>query len=92
MPNGITVKQGSGGSRVEVQCEHQSGLVYVVPADASWVCTDEMRPAHAIAGFLKELALLENPQVKDAMQRWGIYYRELPLEASGDVDKANVTS
>jgi hypothetical protein len=84
MPNGITVKQGSGGSRVEMECEHQRGLVYIVPADASWVCTDDLRPAHAIAGFLKDLARLDSPQVNDAMQRWGIYYRELPLEAAKD--------
>lgn len=92
MPNGITVKQGSGGSRVEIQCEHQSGLVYVVPADASWVCTDDMRPAHAIAGFLKDLAQMDSPQVQDAMQRWGIYYRELPLEAAEDVAQENAKS
>jgi hypothetical protein len=92
MPNGITIKQGSGGSRVEVQCEHQKGLIYVVPANASWVCTDRMRPAHAIAGFLKELTLLDIPQVQDAMQRWGLYYRELPLEAAEGVIKDNVTS
>jgi hypothetical protein len=84
MLNGITVKQGSGGSRVEIQCEHQSGLLYVVPADASWVCTDDMRPAHAIAGFLKDLSLLDNTQVHDVMQRWGIYYRERPLESAED--------
>jgi hypothetical protein len=84
MPNGITVKQGSGGSRVEIQCEHQNGLVYVVPGDASWVCTDDMRPAHAIAGFFKDLSRLDNTQVHDVMQRWGIYYRELPLEPAED--------
>ena len=92
MPNGITIKQGSGGSRVEMECEHQHGLVYVVPGDASWVCTDDLRPAHAIAGFLKELTRLDSIQVNDAMQRWGIYYRELPLEAAAEGSQESVQS
>ena len=32
--------------------------------------------------FLKELIHIDNPQVKEAMQKWGLYYRELPLEQS----------
>ena len=79
MPNGITVKQGSGGSRVEIQCEHQNGLLYVVPGEMSWVCPDETRHAHSLAGFFKELTRLNNPEVKRLMERWGVYFRERPL-------------
>ena len=28
----------------------------------------------------KELAGLEDPRVKEAMQRWGLYFRERPLD------------
>ena len=79
MGYGITVKQDTGGSRVEVQCKHQRGLLYVVPAEASWVCTPELVHAHALAGLLKELSALKDPSVQQVMQKWGIYYRERPL-------------
>jgi hypothetical protein len=76
---GLAVKGESGSKRVELECEHQSGLLYVVPSEATWVCSDELLHVHALAGFLKELVQLDNPQVKQAMQRWGLYYRERPL-------------
>ena len=76
---GLSVKGESGSKRVELECEHQSGLLYVVPSEASWICSDELLHVHALAGFLKELVQLDNPQVKEAMQRWGLYYRERPL-------------
>jgi len=79
MAYGITVKKDTGGSRIEIQCKHQNGLVYVVPAEASWVCSEELLHAHALAGFLKDLTKLEHPQVQQIMQKWGIYYRERPL-------------
>lgn len=85
MAHGITVKQDTGGSRVEVQCAHQNALVYVVPAEASWVCTDELVHAHAIAGFFRDLAALDLPDVQRVMQKWGVYYRERPLD---DEDEA----
>ena len=76
---GLTVKHDSGGKRVEIQCAHQNGLLYVVPSEASWVCSEELLHAHAIAGFFRQLIELDNPQVKDLMQRWGLYFRERPL-------------
>jgi len=82
MPNGIKIKEGTGASRVEIECEHQSGLLYVIPGEASWVCSDSFRPAHAIAGFLKELDRLAIPQVREIMNRWGLYYRERNLKDS----------
>lgn len=81
---GLTVKHDSGGKRVEMQCAHQNGLLYVVPSEASWVCSEELLHAHAIAGFFKQLAELDNPQVKEIMQRWGLYFRERPLASQDD--------
>ena len=77
---GITVKPGEGMTRIQVTCEHQSGLIYVVPAERSWVCSAENIPAHALAGFFRELVALKHPGVQDLMQQWGLYYRQLPLE------------
>ena len=82
---GLTVKHDSGGKRIEVQCKHQNGLIYVVPGEASWVCSPELLHVHALAGFFSQLVGLNDQRVKDAMQRWGIYYRERPLaEENGD--------
>ena len=80
MPYGITVKQDQGGKRLAIRCMHQNGLLYVVPSDATWVCSQEHLHAHALAGFLGELIRLQNPQVKELMQRWGLYFRERPLD------------
>ena len=81
---GLTVKHDSGGKRVEIQCAHQNGLLYVVPSEASWVCSEELLHAHAIAGFFRQLIELDNPQVKEAMQRWGLYFRERPLASQDE--------
>ncbi len=81
---GLTVKHDSGGKRVEIQCAHQNGLLYVVPSEASWVCSEELLHAHAIAGFFRQLIELDNPQVKDLMQRWGLYFRERPLASQDE--------
>ena len=78
---GLTVKHGSEGKRIEMQCEHQNGLVYVVRGEASWVCSDELLHAHALAGFFRELVELDDERIGDVMQRWGIYYRQRALAA-----------
>ena len=75
---GMTVTTGSEMTRIQVSCEHQNGLIYVVPAERSWVCGSEHLPAHALAGFFRELAALQLPAVQDLMTQWGIYYRDLP--------------
>ena len=77
---GLMVKPGEGMTRVQISCMHQSGLLYVVPAEKTWVCSQEHMPSHALAGFLAELMDLEDPRVKELMQRWGIYFRQLPLD------------
>jgi hypothetical protein len=76
----IDVKHGDGGDRLEIGCVHQQGILYVVPAEANWVCSSEEMHGHALAGFFKELVKLEDPQVKSLMQRWGMYFRERLLK------------
>ena len=75
---GLQVKSSEDMTRIQAVCEHQRGLIYVVPAERSWVCTPESMPAHALAGFFRELSALKNTAVEDLMKQWGIYYRQLP--------------
>lgn len=83
-PHGVTVKNGEDMARVQVTCPHQSGLIYAVPGDLSWVCTDDLRAAHALAGFFRELTALKDPRVESLMQQWGVYYRSLPLDSEAE--------
>ncbi len=76
---GLTVKPGEEMTRIQMSCPHQSGLIYVVPAERSWVCTSGQMPSHALAGFFRELVQLKDSRVEGLMQSWGIYYRQLPL-------------
>ena len=85
-PQGVTVKTGEDMARVQLTCPHQSGLIYAVPGDLSWVCTDELRPAHAMAGFFRELIALNDPRVESLMQQWGLYYRSLPLDSETEAN------
>ncbi len=80
-PQGVTVKIGQDLARLQFTCTHQSGLVYAAPGERSWVCSDELRPAHAMAGFFRELVALKDPRVESLLQQWGLYYRSLPLDA-----------
>ena len=75
----LLMKSGKDLTRIPVTCPHQSGLIYVVPAERSWVCTPEEMPKHALAGFFLELVALKSKRVDQLMQDWGIYYRQLPL-------------
>ena len=75
---GLQITPGEEMTRIRVTCEHQQGLIYVVPAERSWVCNSETLPAHALAGFFRELVALQRPEVDNLMRQWGIYYRQLP--------------
>ena len=81
---GVKLSQGTEGSRLEIECPHQSGVLYTVPGEASWVCSEELLHAHALAGFMRELVKLKLPQVSEIMQRWGVYYRPRPVVAEGE--------
>ncbi len=80
MANGITVKQGNGGTRVEVRSQNQAGLIYAVPSESSWVAEPEQLHAHAIAGFFTDLVKLDSPDVQRLMEKWGLRFRPLELE------------
>ena len=87
-PNyGLTLHSTETSDRLEVQCKHQNGQLYMVPADRSWVCDVELRHAHVLAGFFKELAALDLPVIHDIMNRWGLSYRERQL-AEQDAEEA----
>jgi len=73
-----TVKDA--GSRTYLRCAHQAGVIYMVPAELSWVCSPENLKDHALAGFFGELTALANPQVQALMKQWGVYFRPLPLD------------
>ncbi len=77
---GMAVRGETGSKRIELRCEHHNGLIYVVPSEGTWVCDADLVHVHALAGFLSELAELDDRRVGEAMQRWGLYYRERPLE------------
>ncbi len=81
---GMTVKHTENMVRIGLRCEHQHGQAYMVRGEGSWVCKDDLLHAHVLAGFLRELTNLRDPQVQALMQRWGLYYREMPLEESAE--------
>ena len=86
---GISVKWGDGGNRIEMQCKHRNGLLYAVPSESTWVCSQELLHAHALAGFFKQLTELDDRRVKEIMQRWGLYFRERPLSVQDEDDEVN---
>ena len=81
---GIQIKQNDDGARMKMQCEQQKGLLYVIPSDANWVCSADLRLAHSLAGFLKELGEIDDPRLHKIMQRWGIYSRNLEILSEED--------
>ena len=91
---GLSIKPSEDMTRIQVTCPHQSGLIYVVPAERSWVCSSELTASHALAGFFRELVALKDSRVQELMQSWGVYYRQLPLaaeEATGETTAEEAT-
>ena len=80
MTHGITVKPGNEGSRLEIECAHQKARMYIVPSESSWVCVDDERHAHAIAGFFRDLSSIQDPSVVQLMKKWGIFFRDLSTD------------
>ena len=76
---GLKIKSDTELTKIEVQCVHQNGLIYVVPSESSWVCTEDLRHVHGLSGFFIQLMDFEDPKIQDAMQKWGIYFRPRPL-------------
>ena len=79
----LSVKGDTGSKWIALECEHQSGVLYVVPAESSWVCSDDLLPVHALAGFFRQLKELEDLAVDEAMQSWGLYYRAREIDSEG---------
>ena len=77
---GLTFHRSEGGWRVEARCEHQNGVLYIVPGEGSWVCDPEHLPAHALAGFFRALMDLQDPRVQALMWRYGLFFRSRALE------------
>ena len=55
--SGITIHGEDKNKRIHMKCEHQSGLIYIVPSESNWVCQPEHMPAHSLAGMFKDIAL-----------------------------------
>jgi hypothetical protein len=89
---GFTLKAGQGSASMEMECPHQNGLLYMVPGDRSWVCEDDVRPAHVLAGFFKEIAEMDDARIREAMNRWGLYYRPRALKIQTSQDGAQSES
>jgi len=78
LESAVLVKQSRAGTTIlEMECEHQHGQLQVVGAEMNWECSRYRRPAHALAGFFRELAGLQEDRVLALMQRWGVYFRDL---------------
>lgn len=78
---GFIVKNDTCGKRIELRCEHQNGLLYIVPSEASWVCSENLMHAHALSGAFTELIGLDDQRINDILRRWGVYFRVRPLIA-----------
>ena len=91
MAFGITEKNGQQSNRIDILCPHHGGIVYVVPSEASWVCSEKSINAHAISGFFTDVSKLDDPKIREIMQKWGLYFRERPLpnEDSGQSSKSS---
>ena len=73
--------QKDGITRLALKCAHQNGMMYAIPSDKSWVCDEDSRFAHVVAGFMGDLTSLNDPRVDALMQQWGLYYRTLPIDS-----------
>ena len=80
---GFALKSGPVSASLAMECPHQNGLLYVVPGDRSWVCEDEVRPAHALAGFFSEITSLNDTRILETMNRLGLSYRPRSLAKKG---------
>jgi len=77
---GTKIKANEDMTRFDFSCAHQSGVLYIIPAQSSWVCQGKDINAHALAGFFKQLSQLEDSRIHSIMQRWGLYYRPRSIE------------
>ena len=84
--NGLNIRGSDGSKRINIKCAHQIGVLYVVPSEAIWVCSESLLHAHSIAGFFSDITNLDDESLQKIMQKWGIYYRTVTGENSGQGD------
>ena len=79
---GLKIRGGDNGKRIEMSCGHHRGVLYAVPSESSWVCSQDLLHIHALAGFFSDMHALDSTDVREIMQRWGLYYRSEDLDAT----------
>ena len=79
---GLNIRRNDGSKRIHLNCDHHNGVLYIVPAEASWVCSEDLLDAHSIAGFFSDIVNLDDEIIQQMMQKWGIYYRTVNKENS----------
>ena len=72
---GLKIRGESNGKRIEMSCDHHSGILYAVPSASSWVCSQDMLHIHALVGFFNDIQALDSIDIRNMMQKWGLYYR-----------------
>ena len=73
---GSKIMTGTNNSRIELKCDHHNGLMYVIPGENTWVCSESSRHVHALAGFLNDLGEIDDQRLYNLLQKWGLYYRQ----------------
>ena len=76
---GIKLNCTSNSARLELECPHQNALIYSIPSEGSWVCTEELRASHALAGFLGDIVNLQDSRISQLLNHWGLFYRARPI-------------
>ncbi len=65
--------------KIDLECDHKSGILYIVPSESSWVCKDENLDSHSLSGFFSDIVESGDKKTMRLMQKWGVYYRNNPF-------------
>ena len=76
----LKINRNESQVRIELKCDHKSGILYIVPSDSSWVCKDQKLESHSISGFFSDLVKNGDEKTMDLMQKWGMYYMNNPIK------------
>ena len=80
----LKINRSESQVRIELKCDHKSGILYIVPSDSSWVCKDQNLGSHSISGFFSDIIENGDKKTIDLMQKWGVYYRNNPFMDSDE--------
>ncbi len=75
MEKGISIKNISGSTRINLRCNHSKGILYFVNTESNWVCKDEGMYSHSLIGFFNDLLKVDEQKSSSLMKKWGIYFR-----------------